>query len=100
MVVINKLDDFNKAIEEHDLCLVKIGAAWCGPCKVVQKNIQDIEKSHSDVYFIDVDAEEADDIVEKYGVRNIPVVLVIKNGEVASKTVGVQTQAQLEDRLN
>ncbi len=100
MVVINKLDDFNKAIEEHDLCLVKIGAAWCGPCKVVQKNIQDIEKSHSNVYFIDVDAEEADDIVEKYGVRNIPVVLVIKNGEVASKTVGVQTQAQLEDRLN
>jgi len=100
MVVINKLDDFNKAIEEHDLCLVKIGAAWCGPCKVVQKNIQDIEKSHSNVYFIDVDAEEADDIVEKYGVRNIPVVLVIKNGEVTSKTVGVQTQAQLEDRLN
>jgi len=100
MVVINKLDDFNKAIEEHDLCLVKIGAAWCGPCKVVQKNIQDIEKSHSNVYFIDVDAEEADDIVEKYGVRNIPVVLVIKNGEVTSKTVGVQTQVQLEDRLN
>lgn len=100
MVVINKLDDFNKAIEEHDICLVKIGAAWCGPCKAVQKNIQDIEKSHSNVYFIDVDAEEADDIVEKYGVRNIPVVLVIKNGEVASKTVGVQTQAQLEDRLN
>lgn len=100
MVVINKLDDFNKAIEEHELCLVKIGTTWCGPCKVVQKNIEDIEKLHSDVYFIDVDAEEADDIVEKYGVRNVPVVLVIKNGEVDSKTVGVQTQAQLEDRLN
>lgn len=99
MVVINKLDDFNKAIEEHDLCLVKIGAAWCGPCKVVQKNIQDIEKSHSNVYFIDVEADEADEIVDKFSIRNIPVVLVIKNGVMDSRTTGVQTVQQLEERI-
>lgn len=100
MVTINNYADFITAINEHEVCLVKIGADWCGPCKVVQKNIEDIEKLHSDVYFIDVDAEEADDIVDEFGVRNVPVVLVVKNGEVDSKTVGVQTQAQLEDRLN
>lgn len=100
MVIINELDKLKKAFTEHDLCVVKIGASWCGPCKEVQKNIENIEKLHSDVYFIDVDAEEADEIVDEYNVRNVPVVLVIKNGEVDSKTVGVQTQAQLEDRLN
>jgi len=100
MVIINELDKLKEAFAEHDLCVVKIGTSWCGPCKVVQKNIEDIEKLHSDVYFIDVDAEEADDIVDEFGVRNVPVVLVVKNGEVDSKTVGVQTQAQLEDRLN
>lgn len=100
MVIINELDKLKEAFTEHDLCVVKIGTSWCGPCKVVQKNIEDIEKLHSDVYFIDVDAEEADEIVDEYNVRNVPVVLVIKNGEVDSRTTGVQTQAQLEDRLN
>lgn len=99
MVVINNLDKFKEAIKEHDICLVKIGTSWCGPCKTVQKNIEDIEKLHSNVYFIDVDAEEADEIVDEYGVRSVPVVLVIKNGQVDSKTVGVQTREQLENRL-
>lgn len=100
MVIINDINRFDKAINEHDLCMVKIGTTWCGPCKTVQKNIEDIEKLHSDVYFIDVNAEEADEIVDKYDVRSVPVVLVIKNGEVVSRTTGTQTQAQLEDRLN
>ena len=100
MVLINELDKFNTAIEEHDLCMVKIGTPWCGPCKVVQQNIEDIEKSHSDVYFINCNADEADEIDEKYGVRSVPVVLVIKNGKVVSSSVGIQTQVQLEERLN
>lgn len=100
MVIINNYADFITAISEHEVCLVKIGADWCGPCKVVQKNIEDIEKSHNDVYFIDVDAEEAEEIVDKFNVRNIPVVIVIRNGQVETKTVGMQTRAQLEDRLN
>lgn len=99
MVKISNYADFITAIQEHDVCLVKIGAPWCGPCKVLQKNIEDIEESHSDVYFIDVDVDEADEIVEKFEVRGIPVVLVIKDGRVTSRTVGLQTQADLEDRL-
>ena len=100
MVLINELEKFNKAIEEHSLCMVKIGTPWCGPCKMVQQNMENVEKTHNDVYFINVNADEADEINEKYGIRSVPVVLVIKDGEVISRSVGVQTQEQLEDRLN
>jgi len=100
MVTINKYDELKSALASHDECLVKIGTSSCGPCKMVQKNMEDIEKFHSDVYFIDVDAEESDDrIIEEFSVRNVPVTLVIKNGEVVSRQVGLQTQAQLEERL-
>lgn len=99
MITINNYGDFIKAIGEHEVCLVKIGASWCGPCKVVQKNIESIENSHKNVYFIDVEADEADEIVDKFSIRNIPVVLVIKNGVVDSRTVGVQTIEQLEERI-
>jgi thioredoxin 1 len=100
MVVINDLDIFNKAISEHDLCLVKIGTPWCGPCKMVQKNIEDIEKFHTDVYFIEVDADSADEIVDEFGVRSVPVVLLIENGEVTYRSTGLLTQPQLENLLN
>ena len=100
MVTINNYADFISAINEHEVCLVKIGAEWCGPCKVVQKNIENIEKSYDTVYFIDVDAEKAEEIVDKFNVRNIPVILVIKNGQVDTKTVGLQTELQLKNRLN
>jgi thiol-disulfide isomerase/thioredoxin len=64
MITINNYEDLQKAIEEHVVCLVKIGASWCGPCKVIQKNIESIEELYPDVYFIDVEADQAEDIVE------------------------------------
>ena len=71
-----------------------------GHAKLLKKNIEDIEKLHNDVYFIDVDADEADEIVSKYEIRGVPVILIFKNGELISKTMGVRTQADLEDILN
>ena len=100
MVVINDLESFTQAINSHDRCFVEIGASHCGQCKLVQKNIEDIEKWHSDVYFINVDAEEADDIIEEMEIRNIPVTLVYLDGEMVSKVVGLQTQDQIENRIN
>lgn len=99
MIKIDKYSDLVNAIHEHEICLVKIGTECCGPCKIVEKNIESIEKFYDDVYFIKVDAEEADEIVEKFEVRSVPVVLVIKNGMIVSKTVGLQTSDQINSRL-
>ena len=99
METINNYGGLIRTIGEHDVCLVKIGAEWCGQCKVLQKTIEDIEKSRSDVYFINVDADEAEDIIEEFNIRNIPVTLVIKKSRVDSKVVGIQSRAELESRL-
>ena len=101
MVEINKYDELKKAYQEHELCLVKIGTTWCGPCKVVQINMENIENLHPNVYFISVNADNADDaIIDEYSIRSIPVTLVVKNGEVVSREVGLQTETQLIERLN
>lgn len=70
--------------------LVDFWAAWCGPCRMVGPIIEEISGDYEGkavVGKVDVDANQ--EFAAKYGVRNIPTVLVFKNGEVVDRKVGV-----------
>jgi len=69
--------------------MVDFWAQWCGPCKMVGPIIDEISDEYQGkaiVGKVDVDANQ--EFAAKYGVRNIPTVLVFKNGEVVSRQVG------------
>ena len=70
--------------------MVDFWAAWCGPCRMVGPIIDQISEEYTDkavVGKLDVDANQ--EFAAKYGVRNIPTVLVFQNGEVVGRQVGV-----------
>ena len=70
--------------------LVEFWAAWCGPCRMVGPIIEEISNDYEGkaiVGKLDVDANQ--EFAAKYGVRNIPTVLVFQNGEVVGRQVGV-----------
>jgi thioredoxin 1 len=70
--------------------LVDFWAAWCGPCRMVGPIIDEISKNYEGkavVGKVDVDANQ--EFAAKYGVRNIPTVLLFKNGELIDRKVGV-----------
>lgn len=97
---IKNYDDFVTFKEENKnaLHIVKIGAEWCGPCKVLSKTISNlnVEKVNGVLFGeVDIEIEENDDIVSEYGIRNIPVVLFIKNNELLEKKVGSMTADDL-----
>ena len=83
--------------------LVDFWAAWCGPCRMVGPIIEEISKEYEGkavVGKVDVDANQ--EFAAKYGIRNIPTVLVFQNGEVVGRQVGVapkQTYTQAIDAL-
>ena len=83
--------------------LVDFWAAWCGPCRMVGPVIEEIATEYDGkavVGKVDVDANQ--EFAAKYGVRNIPTVLVFQNGEVVGRQVGVapkQTYADAIDAL-
>ena len=70
--------------------MVDFWAAWCGPCRMVGPVIEQISEEYAGkaiVGKVDVDANQ--EFAAKYGVRNIPTVLIFQNGEVVSRQVGV-----------
>ena len=80
--------------------LVDFWAAWCGPCRMVGPIIDQISDEYTDkavVGKVDVDANQ--EFAAKYGVRNIPTVLVFKNGEVVGKHVGVSPKQTYADSI-
>lgn len=83
--------------------LVDFWAAWCGPCRMVAPIVDELSKEYEGkavVGKVDVDANQ--EFAAKYGVRNIPTVLVFKDGEVVGRQVGVapkNTYAEVLDQL-
>jgi thioredoxin 1 len=81
--------------------LVDFWAAWCGPCRMVGPIIDQISEEYEGkvvVGKVDVDANQ--EFAAKYGVRNIPTVLVFHNGEVVGKQVGVAPKQTYSDSLD
>ena len=81
--------------------LVDFWAEWCGPCRMVGPIMEELSKDFDGkavVGKIDVDANQ--EFAAKYGVRNIPTVLLFKDGELVSRQVGVAPKKTYEDAIN
>jgi len=81
--------------------LVDFWAAWCGPCRMLAPIVEELSKDFGDkvtITKVDVDANQ--EFAAKYGVRNIPTVLMFKGGEVTDKQVGVAPKKVYTDKLN
>lgn len=81
--------------------LVDFWAAWCGPCRMVGPVIDQVSDEYEGkavVGKVDVDANQ--EFAAKYGVRNIPTVLLFKNGEIVDRKVGVSPKNAYTDAID
>jgi len=94
--------NFDEVVMNSDKpVVVDFWAEWCGPCRMVGPIIEEMSNEYEGKAIIgkvDVDANPG--VSAKFGVRNIPTILFVKNGEVADKSVGAVPKGQLTSKLD
>ena len=93
---------FNETVLNSDKpVLVDFWAAWCGPCRMLGPIIEEVAADFEGKALVGkVDVDNNQQISVDYGIRNIPTVLIFKNGEVVDKIVGVAPKEVIAEKLN
>ena len=94
-------ENFENEVKKSDKpILVDFYADWCGPCQMQAPIFHTFaEKNADNAVFGKVNVDEQMELAREFEVASIPTILVIKNGEVAYRAVGLQTEDELQKAL-
>jgi thioredoxin 1 len=91
----------NEVLQTDKLVVIDFWAEWCGPCKMVEPIIEQISEEYKEKVVVGkLDVDNNDETTSKYGIRNIPTVLFIKNGTVVDKVVGAGSKNLFTEKID
>lgn len=87
-------EDFKRTVLDSSVpVLVDFYADWCGPCKMVNPIIDDIAEFHQgDLIVGKIDADRAQDLMQELKVTSVPTLILFKDGEEISRSVGLEPE--------
>ena len=88
--------NFEQVISSDKLVIIDFWATWCGPCRALSPIMDELAEQYKDeVVIAKCDTDENNEIAMQFGVRNIPMLVFMKNGEVLDTRVGLQRKGDL-----
>jgi len=87
-------------LDKEGVAVVDFWAEWCGPCRMITPIIEELAKEYDGKVTIGkLNVDHNQEVSMKYGIRSIPTILIIKNGEVVEKQVGVTSKQALSTKI-
>lgn len=88
-------------ITSKGVALVDFWATWCGPCKMMAPNIEEIATEYKGKVTVGkVDVDECQELATRFGIMSIPTLIVFKDGEKKEVLVGYRLKMQIAQVLD
>lgn len=94
--------NFDSLIASSLKTVVKFGATWCGPCKMIAPILEELSEELSDVSFIDIDIDDSnsENTVAKHNIQMVPTIFFYKGKELISQISGFKPKEELVKIIN
>jgi len=90
----------DEVVKSDKPVLIDFWAPWCGPCRMILLIIEELSNENSTAKFGKVNVDRQPELAQMFSIRSIPTLVVIKNGEMVNRIVGVRPKAVIEEMLN
>ena len=88
-------------VTSKGVALVDFWATWCGPCKMMAPNVEDIATEYKGKVTVGkVDVDECPNLAMRFGIMSIPTLIVFKDGEKKEVLVGYRLKMQIAEVLD
>ena len=92
-------ESFAKIKESGKKALIDFYADWCGPCKMLAPILHKISEENPDLIIAKINVDDSTSLAIQYGIQSIPTMLVMENGAIINKAVGLRSKEQILDML-
>ncbi|MBQ0025100.1 MAG: thioredoxin [Bacteroidales bacterium] len=94
--------NFDQIVTGSDkLVVIDFWAPWCGPCRMISPIVDALaEKYAGKADIVKCNVDESEELPIKFGIRNIPAILFIRDGKMIDRIAGAVSQAELENKIN
>ncbi|RXJ53703.1 thioredoxin [Candidatus Marinarcus aquaticus] len=90
-----------ESVTSNGISLVDFWAPWCGPCRMIAPVIEELaQEFEGKANICKVNTDEEQDLAVKHGIRSIPTIIFMKDGEVVDTMIGASSKQALADKIN
>ena len=92
-------EEYAEIINSSSPVVIDFHATWCGPCKVLSPILEELNDEIEDVEFVKLDVDQHPQIAGQNQVMGVPTVVILKDGEVKDRFVGVQPKEVIKEKI-